>query len=101
MGFAPGGVAVGTGVVRFVAYLLASLLLQFASLAGVSAEEFRTPAVSLVRVDWRAALDQLRSEIGTQPAVVPSFTFSGRRRLPWFDPRSMPALVQLNAVTSK
>ena len=54
-----------------------------------------------MRVEWHAALDQLRSEIGTQPAVVPSFTFSGRRRLPAFDPRSMPALVQLNAVTSQ
>ncbi len=101
MGFAPGGVAVGTGAVRLVARLLASLLFVLASIAGVSADEFRTPAVSVVRVDWRAALDQLRSEIGTQPAVVPSFTFSGRRRLPGFDPRAMPALVQLNAVTSK
>ncbi|HLX16129.1 MAG TPA: M23 family peptidase [Bradyrhizobium sp.] len=101
MGFAPGGVAVGTGVVRFVAHRLASLLVLLAGIAGVSAEEFRTPAVSLVRVDWRAALDRLRSEIGTQPTVTPSFTFSGRRRLPGFDPRSMPALVQLNAVTSK
>jgi len=88
---------VGTGAVRFVASLLATFLLLIASAAGVTAEEFRTPAVSAVRVDWRAALDQLRSEIGAEPA----FTFSGRRRLPGFDPRSMPALVQLNAVTSK
>ena len=90
----------GTGVVRFVAHLLTSLLLLLAGVAGVSAEEFRTPSVSVVRVDWRAALDQLRSEIGTQPAVTPSFTFAGRRRLSGFDPRSMPALVQLSAVTS-
>lgn len=91
----------GRGAVRFVAGLLATFLLLIASAAGVTAEEFRTPAVSAVRVDWRAALDQLRSEIGAEPAVVPAFTFSGRRRLPGFDPRSMPALVQLNAVTSK
>jgi hypothetical protein len=58
---------VGTGVVRFVAHLLTSLLLLLAGVAGVSAEEFRTPSVSVVRVDWRAALDQLRSEIGTPP----------------------------------
>jgi len=55
----------------------------------------------MVRVDWRAALDQLRSEIGTQPALASDFTFSGQRRLPPFDPRSRPALVQLNAVTSQ
>jgi hypothetical protein len=59
------------------------------------------PAISAVRVEWRAALDQLRSEIATLPAVVPSFTFFGRGRLPAFDPRSAPALVQLNAVTSQ
>ena len=38
---------------------------------------------------------------GTQPAVASAFTFSGQRRVPAFDPRSTPALVQLNAVTSK
>ncbi len=65
------------------------------------ADEFKTPAVSAVHVEWRAALDQLRSEISTQPAMASAFTFSGQRRLPAFDPRSTPALVQLNAVTSQ
>ena len=65
------------------------------------ADEFRTPAISAVRVEWRAALDQLRSEINTQPAVASDFTASGHRRLPAYDPRSRPALVQLNAVTSQ
>ena len=46
-------------------------------------------------------LDQLRSEIGTRPAVASDFTFAGQRRLPASDPRSTPALVQLNAVTSQ
>jgi hypothetical protein len=91
----------GTKAVWLAARLLASCLLLIAGTAGLCADEFRTPAVSVVRVEWRAALDQLRSEIGTQPAVVPSFTFFGRRRLPAFDPRSVPALVQLNAVTSQ
>jgi hypothetical protein len=54
-----------------------------------------------VRVEWRAALDQLRTEISTQPAAVSTLTFSGQRRLPAHDPRTMPALVQLNAVTSE
>jgi len=67
--------------------------------AGASAEEFRTPSVSAVRVEWRAVLDQLRSEINTQPAIASAFTFA-QRRAPGWDPRSTPALVQLNAITS-
>jgi len=91
----------GTKAVRLAARLLASCLVLIAGTAGLVADEFRTPAISAVRVEWHAALDQLRSEIGTQPAVLPSFTFSTRRQLPAFDPRSMPALVRLNAVTSQ
>jgi hypothetical protein len=90
-----------TKVARFVAGLLASFFLFLAGAAVLMADEFRTPAVTAVRVEWHGVLDQLRSEIGTQPAVAPAFTFSGQRRLPAFDPRSMPALVQLNAVTSQ
>jgi hypothetical protein len=71
-----------------------------AGLAVAVADEFRTPAVSAVRIEWRAALDQLRTEINTRPAVASAFTFSGQRRLPGYDPRTMPALLQLNAVTS-
>jgi hypothetical protein len=88
------------GAIRFVSPLLVSFLSLIASAANVTADEFRTPAISAARVDWRAALDQMRSEIGTQSVAVPAFTFSGSRSLPWFDPRSRPALVQLNAVTS-
>ncbi len=98
---APGDDALGTRTVRFVARGLILFSWLVAGTAGLSADEFRTPAISAVRVEWHAAFDQLRSEIGTQPAVVRSFTFSGQRRLPAFDPRSMPALVQLNAVTSQ
>jgi murein DD-endopeptidase MepM/ murein hydrolase activator NlpD len=75
--------------------------LLLAGTAVVAADEFSTAAISAVRVEWRAVLDQLRSEISTQPAVASDFTFSGQRRLPAFDPRSTPALVQLNAVTSR
>ena len=98
---APGGCSLVTKVAWFVPRWLASFFLFLASTAALSADEFRTPAISAVRVEWHGALDQLRSEIGTQPAVAPAFTFSGQRRLPAFDPRSMPALVQLNAVTSQ
>jgi hypothetical protein len=78
-----------------------ALLALGAGNACVAAGEFRTPAISAVRVEWRAVLDALRSEISSQPAVVPAFTFSGQRRIWPSDPRSMPALVQLNAVTSQ
>ena len=54
----------------------------------------------MARVEWRAVLDQLRAEIGAVPAVASDFTFSVQRRVAASDPRSMPALVQLNAVTS-
>ena len=80
--------------------MLASSFLFLAGTAALPADEFRTPAVTAVRVEWHSVLDQLHTEIGTQPAVAPAFTFSGQRRLPAFDPRSMPALVQLNGVTS-
>ncbi|HEX7562605.1 MAG TPA: M23 family peptidase, partial [Bradyrhizobium sp.] len=91
----------GSKALRFAAHLLASFLLLTAGALRVSAGEFQTPAISAARVEWRAVLDQLRSEINTQPAVASAFTFSGQRRLPAFDPRSTPALVQLNAVTSQ
>jgi hypothetical protein len=84
---------------RLVIPTLASLLLPVAGNAA-RADEFRTPAILAVRVDWPSALDQLRSEINTHPAVSPAFTFSEQRRFRSFDPRSRPALVQLNAVTS-
>ena len=91
----------GSKALRFAAYLLASFLLLPAGILRVSADEFKTPSISAARVEWRAVLDELRSEINTQPAIASAFTFSGQRRLPAFDPRSTPALVQLNAVTSQ
>jgi murein DD-endopeptidase MepM/ murein hydrolase activator NlpD len=90
----------GGKAVRFVNSLWAALILLPAGAPSAAAEDFRTPAISVVRVDWRAALDQLRAEIGTAPALASDFSFSRGRRVPRFDPRSMPALVQLNGVTS-
>jgi murein DD-endopeptidase MepM/ murein hydrolase activator NlpD len=84
---------------------VASTLIAATSLgAGQSAlraDEFRTPSISAVHVEWRAVLDQLRSEISATPSVASAFTFSSQRRVPASDPRSTPALMQLNAVTSK
>jgi murein DD-endopeptidase MepM/ murein hydrolase activator NlpD len=83
-----------------VAHVLAAFLLHLAGIGLVSAEEFRTPSISAVRVEWRAVVDQLRAEISTQPAVASAFTFASQRRVPAYDPRSTPALVQLNAHTA-
>src|SRR4029078_6046146 len=54
-----------------------------------------------LRVDWRAALDQLRTEINSRPAIAGDFIFVPRRSVPRYDPRATPALVQLNAVSSQ
>jgi hypothetical protein len=78
---------------------LGACLLQICT-TGASAEEFRTPSISAVRVEWRTVQDQLRAEINAQPAVLSAFTFASQRRAPNWDPRSRPALVQLNAITS-
>lgn len=69
--------------------------------AARSADEFQTPSVSAVRVDWRAALDQFRAELEPAPAAAANFVFASQRRVTSSDPRAMPALVQLNAVTSQ
>ena len=82
--------------VRLLRRWLAALCLLPAGLTAAAAE-FRTPSITAVRVEWRAALDQLRTEIATRPAIASRFTFAGQRRVPAWDPRSAPALVQLNA----
>jgi murein DD-endopeptidase MepM/ murein hydrolase activator NlpD len=88
------------GFVSFATRLLTLLALVQASAGQLYAQDFQTPPVSVARVEWRAVLDQLRAEIGATPSVVSDFTFSVQRRVAASDPRSMPALVQLNAVTS-
>jgi hypothetical protein len=99
------GKAVGS-----ITHLLAALLMLQAGTDVAAAEEFQTPtfhssafqtpAISAYRVEWRAVLDQMRSEIGAVPAVASDFTFALQRRVPASDLRSMPALMQLNAVTA-
>ncbi|MBR1148508.1 M23 family peptidase [Bradyrhizobium sp. AUGA SZCCT0431] len=90
----------GIKAVRLLRRWLAAFCLLPACAIGAWADEFRTPSISAIRVEWRAVLDQFRSEINTQPAVASAFTFASQRRAPRWDPRSMPALVQLNAITS-
>ena len=80
--------------------LLAGVVLLARGAGPAAADDFQTPAISFATVDWRAALDELRSEIAAAPTVAPDFAFAGQRRGGAFDPRSTPALVQLNAATS-
>lgn len=84
---------------RFVSLLLALLSLPIAS--PLAADEFRSPSLTALRVDWRAALDQLRTEINSRPQIAADFIFAPRRSVPRYDLRAMPALVQLNAVSSQ
>src|SRR5882672_1335496 len=86
--------------VRLLRRWLVALCLLPAGLTTAAAEEFRTPSITAVRVEWRAVVDQLRTEIGTRPAIASRFTFAGQRRVPAWDPRSKPALVQLNAINA-
>ncbi|MGX4772029.1 M23 family peptidase [Bradyrhizobium guangdongense] len=96
---APGGETVVGNRFLFVSLLLASLSLLTAK--PLAADEIRSPSLTALRVDWRAALDQLRTEINSRPQVAADFTFVPRRSVARFDPRAMPALVQLNAVSSQ
>lgn len=86
--------------VRFLVRWLAVVCLLCAGLAGAAAEAFRTPSISAVRVEWRAVLDQLRTEIAPRPAIASRFSFVQQRRVPASDPRATPALVQLNAINA-
>ncbi|MGY8678632.1 M23 family peptidase [Bradyrhizobium sp. UFLA05-153] len=86
---------------RFVSSLVGLLTLLVAGSAPLSADEFRTPSLTALRVDWRVALDQLRSEINAHPAIAGDFVFTQRRSVGRFDPRALPALVQLNGVSSQ
>jgi murein DD-endopeptidase MepM/ murein hydrolase activator NlpD len=84
---------------RFARRAAAVWLLLAIMAGGTAAGDFRTPGISTVRVEWRTVLDQLKSEIEDRPAIAGRFTFNALRHLPWSDPRTMPALMQLNAVT--
>ena len=65
------------------------------------ADEFRTSAISIQQPDWRAAAEQLKAEVTTQPLAQDQFTFGMPSTLRRFAPqRGAPALAQLNAITA-
>jgi murein DD-endopeptidase MepM/ murein hydrolase activator NlpD len=90
----------GEKAVRFVSGFLVAVASTFAGHLAVSAGEFHTPEISVVQVDWRAALDELRSEVSAVPASAADFSFSRQYRIGRSDPRAVPALSQLNAATA-
>ncbi|WP_257164545.1 M23 family peptidase [Bradyrhizobium sp. SRS-191] len=87
--------------ITFITAALAAVITLAAASWARAADSLAAPAISLQRADWRAALDQLRSELNAAPDVVADFAPSVRRpSLTSDDPRRRPALVQLNGVTS-
>ncbi len=66
----------------------------------VHADEFRTPAISVARVDWAAATTQFRTEIDSQPLAAGQFTFMAGRSSRQTAPQRIAAITQLNALTS-
>ncbi|MGJ4996439.1 M23 family peptidase [Bradyrhizobium sp. HKCCYLS3077] len=90
----------GARVTNIVA-ILAAVITLAAAPAGRAADTFATPAVTLHRADWRAALEQLRAELGEAPEIAANVALAARRHdLTANDPRRRPALVQLNGLTS-
>jgi hypothetical protein len=97
---AAGGDALKPRAVRFVTPWLAAFATLLAGASAAPAQEFRTPSISAIGVEWRAALDQFRAEISSQPQVASYFSFAASHRVRPSDPRAMPVLLQLNGVTS-
>src|SRR5690242_11824993 len=95
-----GATVTGATVGRLARLLAAASLIAVGCAPGL-AEEFRSPSVSVVRVEWRAVLDQLHAELDAAPAAASNFSFASQRRVSSSDPRSIPALAQLNGVTSQ
>src|SRR5436853_1512508 len=80
MGSRRGARKLGKRADRFVLCLLSALLSQVAGSGGVAAEEFHTPSISAMRVEWRAALDQFRTEVNVQSAAASTFSFAIQQR---------------------
>lgn len=101
--FAASGVT-SSGAARrqAAAALFHALAIVLSLLAGGPAEaiEFRTPAISVVEPDWRAAHSQLRGELGTRPELAGFVSFTGARLHAPNGPRHWPAFSQLAALTS-
>lgn len=96
-----GKVACRRRITHLLAWLSGLALLAVQPACALAEESFRTPGIAVSRTDWRAAMDQLRSELNAVPSVAADFVLSARRHgVAPFDPRTRPALLELNGVTS-
>jgi hypothetical protein len=68
--------------------------------SDLRADEFVRPGITFSRVDWRAALDQLRTEMAVKPEVQTYLAFPNAGRPDPFNIRRTPAWTELNAATS-
>jgi len=68
--------------------------------SALRADEFVRPGISFARVDWRSALDQLRTEMSVKPETQAYLTFPTAGRPDPFDRRRTPTWTELNAATA-
>ncbi|WP_410052949.1 M23 family peptidase [Bradyrhizobium sp. SZCCHNR1020] len=88
-------------ITHLLAWLPGLAVIGATPTCALADELFRTPGIAVSHTDWRAALDQLRSELNTVPSVAAEFVLSARRHgVAPFDPRTRPALLELNGATS-
>jgi hypothetical protein len=86
----------------FATAVALTIALVLANPATLHADEFVRPGISFGRVDWRAALDQLRSEVAANPDAMAYLTFpGGAGRSDPFNRRRTPTWTELNATTSQ
>ncbi len=64
------------------------------------ADEFVGPGISFSRVDWRAALKQLRGDVANSQEAQAYLTFPSAGRSDPFNRRQTPTWTELNAATS-
>lgn len=81
---------------------LGSWLLLIAALTArpAQAEEFSTPALTALRIDWAAALDRLRTELAPAPAIAAEFGF-GSKDVAIGDERRLRSWVRLNGIAGR
>jgi len=85
------------GVATVVALMVAFVL---ADPAASRADEFVHPGINFSRVDWRAALEQLRGDVANSPAAQAYLSFPGAGRSDPFNRTRTPTWAELNAATS-
>ncbi|MCG6203591.1 M23 family metallopeptidase [Rhodopseudomonas sp. HC1] len=78
-------------------------LLLIAAVVSLPAqcEEFSTPTLTALRIDWAEALDQLRAEVAPSPTAAVEFGLGSGPDLPAAGLRRVPAWVRLNAITGR